>query len=510
MFDWKQQFSGWKRKISFAGVALVLLVVVAFFLAYLLSNISTTKPHKEPQWQQALSLLIAVALGYVLVQASYGFGAHFRVLYKQQYELVDGSELNEAERKTALTKNNAIPQYKTLQAHALMLSVSTFLFSVLYITDKAAGWGHYSPEASPMTISILLGGFLFGLGMQLGDACASGTLFLIGSGSLWAVFLLIFFVCGSTIATALQSAGGGVWNIGFPKHTGLSLLFPGTFLKKSYGITFFETHAWLQYVVAVVAVIIQMGILIGIVIGVHYYNKKKLKSSGSEEETTGLINGDEVKAPSKSNMVSNFLFRVMFGPWDLMTGGVALAILNFLFLLVTAHPMGLTGPFALIGSQILNAIAPGLEVNKWSAWKGTDLPKANVIGNLNFILDYGIVLGALIAALMKGKFPSFLDGVSFKKDNTEPFSVKNLLAKIFAPIYNNVGIIVAKIIGGILMGIGAKFGYGCNIGGYFSGVSCFSIHGYVWIIMALMGGYIGAVVRPMFGYKKRKVACHVC
>lgn len=98
------------------------------------------------------------------------------------------------------------------------------------------------------------------------------------------------------------------------------------------------------------------------------------------------------------------------------------------------------------------------------------LNQANMLFNPNFILDFGIIYGALIVGLIKGNFPSFLEGFSLK-----PLKSENMLQKTKTVIFGvgnwckrNFGILLAKIIGGIMMGIGAKFGYVVlNISNYF-------------------------------------------
>ncbi len=70
----------------------------------------------------------------------------------------------------------AVGQGEGLRAHALMLAVASLLFAPIL----AAGVGLFgqTPEAnvSPLGVSVVVGAFLFGVGMQLGGACASGTL----------------------------------------------------------------------------------------------------------------------------------------------------------------------------------------------------------------------------------------------------------------------------------------------------------------------------------------------
>jgi hypothetical protein len=63
--------------------------------------------------------------------------------------------------------------------------------------------------------------------------------------------------------------------------------------------------------------------------------------------------------------------------------------------------------------------------------------------------------------------------------------------------------LMAAIIGGLLMGYGARIAYGCNIGAFFSGVASLSLHGWLWIVCALAGSVLGVRWRPLFGLSNR-------
>ncbi len=54
-------------------------------------------------------------------------------------------------------------------------------------------------------------------------------------------------------------------------------------------------------------------------------------------------------------------------------------------------------------------------------------------------------------------------------------------------------------LGGLLMGIGARLSYGCNVGAFIGGASSGSLHGIVWIAAALPGCWLGIRLRPAFG-----------
>ena len=87
-------------------------------------------------------------------------------------------------------------------------------------------------------------------------------------------------------------------------------------------------------------------------------------------------------------------------------------------------------------------------------------------------MNGGIVLGSLLAAGLAGRWvPTF--GPS-----------KQILA--------------AAILGGLLMGYSAFLAYGCNVSGFFGAIASTSLHGWLWIVAALLGTAIGVRLRPLF------------
>ena len=62
--------------------------------------------------------------------------------------------------------------------------------------------------------------------------------------------------------------------------------------------------------------------------------------------------------------------------------------------------------------------------------------------------------------------------------------------------------LLAAAIGGLLMGWGARLGFGCNIGAFVGGVASGSLHGWVWFAAALPGCLIGIRLRPLFGLSR--------
>ncbi|MBF3229532.1 YeeE/YedE thiosulfate transporter family protein, partial [Pseudomonas sp. L01] len=65
--------------------------------------------------------------------------------------------------------------------------------------------------------------------------------------------------------------------------------------------------------------------------------------------------------------------------------------------------------------------------------------------------------------------------------------------------------LAAAVIGGLLLGYGARLAYGCNIGAYFSGIASGSLHGWLWLVAAFAGNSVGVrVLRPYFFPEERR------
>jgi uncharacterized protein len=76
------------------------------------------------------------------------------------------------------------------------------------------------------------------------------------------------------------------------------------------------------------------------------------------------------------------------------------------------------------------------------------------------------------------------------------------LAGKFKPVLGlSRGDVLSAVIGGLLLGYGARLAFGCNIGAFFSGIASGSLHGWVWLAAAFLGSMAGVRLRPFFGLK---------
>ena len=179
---------------------------------------------------------------------------------------------------------------------------------------------------------------------------------------------------------------------------------------------------------------------------------------------------------------ANGVARVLRGSWPIWVGAIALAVLNAVVLLVTGRPWGVTSAFRLWASKILDAV--GVNVASWSFWNERPGLDAPVFADNTSVANFGIIVGALVASAAAGGFAFY----------------KKVPGRTVA----------AGIVGGILMGYGATFASGCNIGAYFSGIASGSLHGYVWAVFALVGTWIGLKLRPLFALSVPKPTDSSC
>ena len=268
----------------------------------------------------------------------------------------------------------------------------------------------------PLTTGVAVGALLFGIGMQLNGSCLSGSVVGAGRGSGALLISLLFFIIGALIAAA---------HIEFWRHLPAAEAFS---LYQQWGIAGGLT-------VAAASALIIWGI-------------GRLPATASAT-TAG------------------------FPSWTI--GALLIACLSVLILLLAGQPWGFLNGLTILGAKILFTLRYE-DIEFWEYWSrfasGPDFLHEGWFAGNQLITTVGVLLGALLAAVISGRFALVLGG-----------GKRLLLA----------------IIGGLLMGYGAQISYGCNIGSYMSALSSGSAHGVLWIIFALIGTLIALPLRRLAG-----------
>jgi len=392
------------RRALSPGPAVVALVIA--WAAWML--------HTTFGWRMGALFLVGTAAGLVLYQAAFGFTSAWRAFI--------------ADRRG-----------EGVRAQMLLLALTCALFFPLLAQGEAFGvrlTGLVQPPGMP----VVVGAFIFGLGMQLGGGCASGTLFSVGGGSTRMVVTLGAFIVGSVLATAHSAYWASLPS------------FPATSLVARFG--------------AVGALAFSLLVFGAIFVTTVVLERRRF--------------GTLVESPRPSRGP-----QWLRGPWPLAAGAVGLALVNLATLLIAGRPWGITSAFALWGAKL--ARAAGVPVETWPYWASPGqlaTLEGSVFGDVTSVMDGGIVLGALLASLLAGRF---------------------------SPVWSiPLRSLAAAILGGLLLGYGARIAYGCNIGAFFSGVASGSVHGWLWLPCAFAGNVLGTYLRPTFGLSVERTALPTC
>ena len=158
----------------------------------------------------------------------------------------------------------------------------------------------------------------------------------------------------------------------------------------------------------------------------------------------------------------------------LLWGVTLLALLNLATLLTAGHPWSITWALSLWGAKAAGLLGWTPSVGSfWTAPFQHQALTQSVLEDTTSVMNIGILLGATSAALLSGRFRPSLK-----------YHPRQWLA---------------ALLGGLLLGYGARIAYGCNIGAFVSGVASTSLHGWLWILCALPGNWLGIKLRPWFG-----------
>jgi len=364
----------------------------------------------DVSWRQAALLLVGVTAGVVLYHAAFGFTSAWRVFI--------------SDRRGA-----------GLRAQMLMLGATCLVFFPILAAGSLFGQPVRGSVAAP-GVAVLAGAFIFGIGMQLGGGCASGTLYSAGGGSTRMFVVLAAFVAGSLWGTAHAS-----WWSALPAWSPTSIV-----------------QAW--------------GLAPALAASLTVFAAIAFGTARAERQRHGRL-VPALDAPPH-------LWR---GPWSLVAGALGLALVNVAVLAISGRPWGITGAFALWGAKIASLV--GVSVTSWPYWSTPAQAaalEASVLADGTSVTNVGIMLGALAAAMAAGRF---------------------------APVWRvSSRSLAAAVVGGLLLGYGARAASGCNIGAYFSGIASGSVHGWLWLPAAFAGNVLGTYLRPWFGLDvERTTSC---
>lgn len=309
-----------------------------------------------------------------------------------------------------------VREFTLFKAVAVAILVEMIGFAILSLTGvitlapKPFMWG-----------ANIVGGLVFGFGMVLAGGCASGITYRTGEG-----------MVGAMVAVAGFGLGGLM--------TSMGVLNPvAAFLQNTKVMAADEKPLTLANILGLPLDIVML-VLAGVIIVIWVIIALTRKS----DEGTG----------ENPKSLGEAIFK---HGWGWLATGIVVGLIGILAFPLSAaagrnYPLGITGGWIGLWKSLIIPDTP-------LGWE-----PASIIG---------IVVGALVAALIAGEFA------------------------IRAPAPK---IIVQTFFGGLLMSFGAVVSGGCNIGHILSGVPQLSIGSIVGGVSIILGGWIMAYfmfIRPM-------------
>ena len=288
-------------------------------------------------WRHGALFLVGGILGLFLYHAAFGFTSSWRVFI--------------SDRRGA-----------GLRGQMLLLAITCALFFPVLASGTPLFTETIRGNVNPLGTAVVIGAFLFGIGMQLGGGCASGTLFTVGGGNTRMFVTLAGFIVGSVIGAAHAP-----WWQSLPQLEAVSLVdWLGPWVALGISLTLFG-------VIALVTVALER-------------QRHGRPLPGLDTSRHGWT-------------------RLMRGPWPYVAGAVGLALANFATLALAGRPWGITSGFALWGSKAAATI--GFEPAAWAYWSAparqTSLA-GSVLTDTTSVMNFGILLGALMASGLAGRF----------------------------------------------------------------------------------------------------------
>jgi uncharacterized protein len=305
------------------------------------------------------------------------------------------------------------------EAGGLIGALLLIAVAATVIVPVAALVPGFGGAIAPIGPSLIIGAFVFGIGMQLANGCGSGTLYTAGGGSGRMLIALALFIVGSVIGS-----------LHLPAFLALGGLDP--ILAANYFGPWGGLAVTLLSIAAVAALIAAIA-----------------AARGASYKPRPLI----------------------------VVGAIAIGLLSIAVFLAGHHPWSVTFGFTVWGAKL--AALGGFDFAQAEFWQWPGPKRAlaeSILSDTSSLTDLGMILGAMAAAAA-----------------AKPFA-----RSAWPPLPS----LLAAAIGGLLMGWGARIGFGCNIGAFVGGVASGSLHGWIWFAAALAGCAIGVRLRPLFGLSR--------
>lgn len=299
---------------------------------------------------------------------------------------------------------------------------------------------------SPVNFGLVLGGFLFGVGMTINQGCGLGTLRNTGQGHFRYVWTLLFLLIGT---------------------------IPGQFVKYQLDQSVLHEYSLQVYLPSVFGytgtILRTIIVLLLLAYMAAKYEKMRKQNQTFIETVSHLF--PKIKGNKKSLLREASLdFQTLFKKqWPRIISVVVMTGLFVLALILTGQHLAVTKP--LINPAIALFQSLGFSFDHEAFSQPMSVVQNGLLQDSNTLQNLGIIVGGTLYALTSTNF-------------TFSFSMNWREAGWY-------------MLSGFLMGFGAVLASGCIVGALYSGIVNFSLSG--WVVFASMNLGIILTVKLLNG-----------
>lgn len=390
-----------------------------------------------------LILFIVAILAYINLENSHLF---FRFIIGLGF----GFALTKASMGFAGGVNRLVRTGSSSLAKALMyMFMLTALFNISILYD---GNQDYNLGIFPINIGLIIGGLMFGFGMALSSCCATGSLTDLASGFSRAFITIFFFAMAVFLGFYTQNTALWLKTSWLTSETGAytkgGVYLPDLFLFDGFN----------GFLGAMILSILFATIVIKFAQKYENNYKKNYIQQHIEKKTT------EVKPFSYD--------AIFIRAWDMKVSLVIISVLFFILLFTTLKGWSATTAFGLWFANILMLLGVSAESLSQFTSKPIEFFTTPILQHSTSIQNFGIILGAVFTLLFAGSFNNkFIIGLKI--------SPKDFFVFAF---------------GGFIMGFGTRLSNGCNVGALYTPIAEFSLSGWIYLVVVVIGGFTGNFV----------------
>src|SRR5450755_2747089 len=227
------------------------------------------------------------------------------------------------------------------EAGGLLGGLIVIAIAALVVVPVAALKQNFGGAIAPLGPSLLIGAFVFGIGMQLANGCGSGTLYTVGGGSGRMLIALLFFVIGSVFGS-----------LSLPSALSLGGIDP--ILASDY------LGPWGGLAATLASIVLAAVLIIAVA-----------KRRGANFR------------PSRNYVL----------------GGIAIGLLCVAVFVAGGHPWSVTFGYTVWGAKIAAALGFDFSHAAFWQWPGPKHALAeSVLSDTSSLTDFGMLFGAMAAA----------------------------------------------------------------------------------------------------------------